>query len=193
MPLPPSVENLLKQSETGQAALKYFNDNKLDLETKTEGAIAYFDPGDGAARKKKMVLNTSKPAAMVAAYFCHEMYHAKMNITGNTGDAKKDTQDDYVEKMVQEEADGTAIGFRCYYELEKKGLATGTAPDRYDFYKRAVEAGQKSAGTADPDAAGFTKGTKMARALINDRFLGPNAIQSYSEYYKRDWVLQNRN
>src|SRR5258708_3843701 len=69
MPLPANVENLLKQCDTGVAALKIFTDNKIDVETTTEGAIAFFDPGT-TARKKKVVLNTSKPAAMCPAYFC---------------------------------------------------------------------------------------------------------------------------
>src|SRR5438445_12028138 len=98
MPIPASVENLLKQCDTGVAALKIFTDNKIEVETTTEGAIAFFDPGT-ATRKKKVVLNTSKPAAMVAAYFCHEMNHARMYVTGTTADAKKDDADTYVEKM----------------------------------------------------------------------------------------------
>jgi hypothetical protein len=199
MPIPANVETLFKKCDTGVAALKIFTDNKLDVETTSEGAIAYFDPGD-AKRKKKVVLNISKPAAVIAAYFCHEMNHANMNITGKTGDAKKDAKDAYVSKMVQEEADGTATGFRCFFELERKGLTTGVnPPDRYDFYKRAFENGKKKKAEADPkatdadlDAAGFAAGARMARALINDRFLGPNQIESYAEYYKRDWAMQNK-
>ena len=194
MPIPANVEALLKKSDTGIAALTYFNANKIDIETTSDGAIAYFDPGD-ATHKKKIVLNVSKPPAIVAAYFCHEMNHYKMNLTGKTADALKDDKDTYVSTMVGEEAAGTAIGFRAYYELESKGETTGVnPPDRYDFYKRAVESGKKEKAEADPDsseadrqAAGFTKGARMARALINDRFLGPNKIESYEEYYKRDW------
>jgi hypothetical protein len=192
MPIPANVENLLKQCDTGVAALKIFTDNKIEVETTNAGAIAFFDPGD-ATHKKKVVLNVAKPASMVAAYFCHEMNHARMNITGKTADANKDDMDTYVEKMVQEEADGTAIGFRCYLELERKGLTAGVAPDRYDFYKRAFENGRKQAAGADGDAAGFAVAAKMARALINDRFLGPNTLQSYAEYYRRDWTIQRKN
>src|SRR5262249_4454520 len=144
-------------------------------------------------------LNTSKPAAMVAAYFCHEMFHARKNADGTTADAMKDDKDAYVEKMVQEEADGTATGFRCYLELEQKGLTSGVAPDRYDFYKRAVESGRKKASEQDKcwveggiEACGFATGARMARALINDRFLGPNSIESYADYYKRDWTMQRK-
>ena len=85
-----------------------------------EGAIAFFDPGTDT-RKKRVVLNTSKPGAVIAAYFCHEMHHARMNISGKTGDALKDDKDAYVEKMVQEEADGTSLGFLCYFQLKGKG------------------------------------------------------------------------
>jgi len=192
MPLPANVENLLKQCDAGVAALKIFTDNKIDVQTTTEGAIAFFDPSGGAG-KLKVVLNTSKPAAIVAAYFCHEMNHAQMYVGKTTADAMKDDVDTYVEKMVQEEADGTAIGFRCYLELERKGLATGVAPDRYDFYKRAFESGRKKATSGvDPDTAGFANGAKMARALINERFLGPNSIESYADYYRRDWHMLRR-
>ena len=199
MPIPANVEALLKQSDTGIAALKIFTDNKIEIETSSEGAIAYFDPGD-ATRKKKVVLNVSKPAAVVAAYFCHEMNHAKVNAAGTSGDAKKDDIETYVSKMVGEEAAGTDIGFRCFLELERKGRTTGVnPPDRYDMYKRAFERGRKlkaekdpAASEADLDAAGYALGKQMSRALINDRFLGPNKIESYAEYYKRDWRMQNR-
>ena len=65
-PIPANVETLLKACRSGVAALKIFTDNKIDVEATSEGAIAYIDPGDGA-RKKKGVLNISKPAAVVAA------------------------------------------------------------------------------------------------------------------------------
>ena len=199
MPIPANVEALLKKCDTGTAALTYLNANKIDIETSNEGAIAYFDPGD-ATHKKKIVLNVSKPAAIVAAYFCHEINHYKMNLTGKSGDALKEDKDAYVAKMVSEEAAGTGLGFRCFYELESKGETTGVkAPDRYDFYKRAVESGKKEKGErdasssdADRQAAGFAKGAQISRALINERFLGPNALQSYEEYYSGDWARQRK-
>ena len=160
MPLPGNVENLLKQCDTGIAALKVFTDNKIEVEETRAGAIAFFDPGDGKGRKMKVVLNTSKPAAMVAAYFCHEMHHALMNVTGKSGDAKTQDQAAYVEQMVQEEAVGTAVGFRCYMELERKGLATGVPPDRYDMYKGSFE---RARARGESDAAALALAARFVR------------------------------
>lgn len=197
MPIPANVETLLKQSDTGVAALAFFNANAIEIETTNAGAIAWFDP---SGAKKKIVLNTSKPAAVVAAYFCHEINHARMFVNGTTADPKKETKDDYVKKMVKEEADGTTLGFRSFLELERKGLTTGVnPPDRYDMYKRAFENGRKAKKEKDPnateaemDAMGFSYGARMVKYCIDERFLGPNSIESYSEYYARDWAQQNR-
>lgn len=199
MPIPANVETLLKQSVTGIAALKIYTDNKIEVETASDGPIAYFDPGN-ATRKKKVVLNISKPAAVVAAYFCHEMNHVMMQATGKTADALKEDADAYVKKMVQEEIDGTDLGFRSFFELERKGLTTGiNPPDRYTYYKNAFETGRNNKATADPaatpaelDAAGFANAKRISAPLINERYIGPDQYRSYAEYYRKDWSDQRK-
>ena len=197
MPLPTNVETLLRQCDTGIAALKIFTGNSIEVETAREGAIAYFVPD---AAHPKVVVNVSRPPAVVAAYFCHEMNHAKMFVNHWTADANCELPESYVKKMVAEEVRGTEIGFRCFLELERKSLTTGVAgPDRYDMYKRAFEHGSKTNAAQNPsaspdqnDEAGFANGARMVAAIVDQRFLGPNQMMSYSEYYASDYARQMR-
>jgi len=167
----------------------------ISLSFATTGAIASYDPNTSTC-----FLNSSKSLAIVVAYFVHEMNHANQHKSGKTANAKELDQDTFVSKMVKEEVDGTYFGFRAFLELEQNSLTKGSAaPDRYDFFKSAYKRGRELAAQADKSLdekqlheRGLVLAYRQTQNLIGERFLGPNQLQSYGEYYKGAWVKESK-
>lgn len=190
-----AVDDLLNATPTGAAALRVVDANKIAVQIASEGPPAFFV--DNARTKTKyIVVNTSLPPQEVAFYFCHEAHHARQNLSGASGDAKAQDRAAFIETMVNEEAVGSAIGYEFLEELRRAGRAiTKPEPFRYDMYSSFVARKRKEL-TADHadwsaekiDAAVTAFGRRYVRAMVNDGFLRPNALDLYSDYYAREWA-----
>lgn len=193
----PKVEALLRQSGRGNEALQIKDTYTVPVDLSTSGAPAYFLPDTGHC-----VINVTLPGPEVAAYFVHEMYHAKQFKEGKSPAAGGQDEQAWVKTMVDEEIVGTIKGFEAKLEMEKNGSAPkNDTPPMMTRYRGAYEYARGEAlkaGKTEDEAhqAGLKNGYRMTTALIRPSDgswpeLAPNQFESYTMYYKREWRQKN--
>jgi hypothetical protein len=187
------VKQLAKKIEMGRWAVSILEVYAVQVAFQTTGAIASFLPDTNTCN-----LNSSKPLPVVVSYFVHEMNHASAFHRNDTGDAKTMEKDQFVSKMVYEESYGTYLGFRAFLELELAGLTGGAAPpDRYNFFRSSYDYGKDLAAKnrKSPDEqhqSGLAFAWRSTQGMIQERFLGPNSMMSYAEYYSVAWSRERK-
>lgn len=189
--LPQPVVALLQQTSEGQWALNNLKTYNVTLILSNAGRPAFYD-----ANGNTCTVNVALPAAVVASYFVHEMFHAQQEKTGKSGDSKKMDKPTFVGTMVNEEIAGTVKGYQAYFELEQKGQVPQNAPrpPRYESFKSAYNTGRERARKANPTAseadlhqAGLKNAEAAIRWYVNEGGLGPFQGLTYAQYYGAEW------
>jgi hypothetical protein len=186
------AKKLLKETPEGAAIVKFLEDTKMPVEYDSSDGY-YYHP-----TLKKIVLDANT-AELMALKLAHEANHAMAAAAGKTPDINKETRDDYVRKMLEEEVVGTVGPIELKLALAKKGKTiTATFPLEGEYvaaYNKAVEDIKKSnpsATDADLEAAGrkagyeavkkgFETGKVVASVKVGGRSL------TYPEYYGKSW------
>lgn len=194
------LEVLLGVNKLGKDAVALVKKHKTPLTFIKQGHPARYYPD-----VPKVEMNETRDKPVICAYFVHEMNHVKHDKDGTTGDSSKQSRDDFVNMMVNEEIEGTRMQYEFYLDISKRGLvpASVVAPDCYNFYEGAYKHGRKLVTDANPNApeedihkGGLRNGAVMTRFLIDaknpsDRRLAgggtPPVTISYRELYGREW------
>lgn len=195
--LPQAVVDLLKATDYGVWALGILSQYAPTLRLTATGAPASYNP-----QTSLVLVNTSLQPAVVASYLTHEMYHVQRDKTGASGNPKTMAKQQYVDTMVSEEIKGTVYGYHVFFELDQNGKVPPSCPrpDHYYDFKSAYLHARESKIKDDP-SANYTQirdyalgiGEKVMRFwIVQQRDPGANALESYPEYYARDWERMNR-
>ena len=175
----------------------------MDIQGRFGIALAWVTSGaasfDGA---KTCSISTSLPAGVAAGYFVHEMYHVEQKLTGKSADAdatsvQARTADDatrarlkkeYVDRMVNEEIDGTARGYEA-----RIGYPGAMMPGE-DKYRSAYNYWKKEGKDDDyAKAMGRRRVALMLRPTDGSwPDLAPSQFESYAMYYGRIWDQANK-
>lgn len=181
------IKNLLADSPTGAAAVKYLEDKKIKVEF-ANGGGSYWDGN-------KVVIDRSRPMERNALSLVHEINHAKASIDGPKADIVKDTRADYVKKMLDEEVRGTVDSIKAKNELVAKGKSiSATYPLEKDYnaaYKKAVDDAKKlnpKATEAELKKIGEKAGYDRVLKGFNDGEVTTSTTGvKYPDYYGQAW------
>lgn len=190
-----SILPLLNRTPWGRDALDVMVANKVRTVWASDGPPANF-----AQTLNRVRLNKTLRADVLSAYFVHEMYHASQFHAGKSpGPELHDDMGRWVKILVDEEIEGTAIGYLHKLQLERtEPRATADDnPAHMTYFRGAFDAGYKEAigqgkSIEDARADGRARGRKMAEYLIRpsggDRHrLGVGDWLSYTDYYEHEW------
>ena len=109
---------------------------------------------------------------------------------------KKTEKEPFIKAMVNEEIQGTVLGYQAYLELERKGQVPSNAPlpPHCDSYKSAYQEGREQTRKANPTAAeadlekgGLKNAASAIRWWVLEGGLGPVEGLTYSQHYAEEW------
>jgi hypothetical protein len=174
-----TIETLLKQSALGTIALDRKTEYSVGVEYQA-GTGSFYDSG-----ANKMTLDTTETAEESALTFVHEINHAHWHHKGLGADVQTMTREAYVQKMLDEEVEGTVLSIEAKGEIVAAGATiTATFPLESEYrtaYDAAKAAGQ---GTEDCRKAGLER---VMLGFKNGEVVTSNNGQSYPDYYGDYW------
>ncbi|MGH7806258.1 MAG: DUF6782 family putative metallopeptidase, partial [Candidatus Binatia bacterium] len=179
------AKDLLKSTPKGKEILDFLADKGVAIELKG---------GDGSVYDKKnnkIIVNDAKSADAMALTIAHEANHTKFDKEGRSADIDKDSRDDYVNKMIEEEAVGTVASIEMKKDLQAAGKTiTASYPLEREFNaasKKAIDDLKKAnpkATAAELDAAGKQAGLDAVRSgFKTGKVLTSNTKETYPDYY----------
>jgi hypothetical protein len=186
------IKELLKDSPTGAAALKYMEDNKIPLEFASGGGSVW--------NGSKIVIDRNHSVQRAAFALVHEMNHAKATLEKTSPDVNKETRADYVSKSLKEEVAGVIKAIETKRELVAAGK-TITAPYPMDAeYNAAYDKAVRDYKASNPGASaeklkevGAKAGeARVALGFKNNEVSTGNTHESYADYYGKQWDRAHR-
>ncbi len=184
------IKKVLNTLPTGKEALKIMEDYKVGVKF-AEGVGSYYEESSNA-----MVIDSKESSADAALTFVHEMNHAKYHHTGISADAKTLTREKYVEKMVEEEAEGTVKSIEGEIELEGAKAAAAKASFPLDKqYREAYKAAADAAKAKNPKISevelkklGREAGKKrVIKGFMDGEVVTSTTKEPYKDYYGKYW------
>jgi hypothetical protein len=151
----------------------------------------FFDPDSNT-----MFLNSDHDAARSALDFIHELYHAKTHNEKTTPDVQSLSRQDYVNKMLEEEAEGTVRSIEGKMQLEgTKTKVRGAVFPLESEYRTAFKAAADKAKVDDPkivqdelNRIGRDAGKKrVLDGFKNGEVVVSGSTQPYPDYYGKEW------
>ncbi|WP_433327540.1 hypothetical protein [Spirillospora sp. CA-294931] len=189
------TEAVLNETQLGRDALKWVRDN---------GVNVVYRPGGGSyfsADENTFYVDTNQSPEERANTFVHEVNHAQSPDEPDADDLEKD---DYVNKSVEEETEGTVEAIQNNQQLQAKrgsGVPDTLLQQEYeDAYDKAVK--DENAARAKnnlpplgPDGERRV-GEKAGRDRVRDAFNNGEIVTStngkpYREYYGDAWEDAN--
>jgi type VI secretion system secreted protein VgrG len=183
-----ALRSVLAQTPSGRHALEVYDRYGVTSSFVPGGGGTYnggtnnvnLDPGDGDYNGPR---------------FVHEMNHAQAKNENKTADINKQSRADYVNTMLNEEAQGDVQAIQAQDELAAAGHPVSTPRPDYrayhDGYDRGVAAARAANPSATPeelDAAGRQAGAQAVHdEFTSGRLTTSNTGQSYPDYYGSAW------
>lgn len=190
------TKKILNSSATGIEALEIQKKYKVEFAFGAAGTGSYFDPSSNTMR-----MDSGHPPERAALTFVHEMNHAEAHHLGLQADPTKETRDDYIKKMVTEEAEGVVKSIEAKTELKGKAdfSKIGGYPPLEGEYKKAHDDAIKAAKAADPkkseaelSAIGRAAGRKrVIKGFMDGEITTSTTKETYPDYYGKAWDKRN--
>ncbi|HEY9609168.1 eCIS core domain-containing protein [Allocoleopsis sp.] len=196
------MKTILDASATGKEALKLMEDHKVAVKFKPGGG-SYFDSSSNS-----MVIDSHETAANSALTFVHEMNHARYHHEGLSADVTSLSREDYVKKMVEEEAEGTVKSIEAKIELEgtKIDVSKASFPLEKEYrkaYKASIDAAKAKLpkrgliGTMIDEAklliaARIAGKERVIKGFMDGEVVTSNTKEAYSKYYGKYWDKVNK-
>jgi hypothetical protein len=119
------IRNILKQSPTGQHALKVMDDNNIKpkFEAGNNGEFRMADAAHGQPSNEVSLGPASKDDLQSALTLVHEMNHAEADLGGTAANAATQTRPDYINTNLAEDAHGERLAEQTLNELKGAGGA----------------------------------------------------------------------
>ncbi len=183
------MRDLLADSPTGVAALKFLDDKSIKVEFASGGG-SYWD-----ADANKMVIDRTASMEDNALTLVHEINHARASHSGSTADAKTHTREGFIDKMLNEEVQGAVDAIKAKNELVAAGKTiTARRPQEEAYnaaYAKCVKDMKKATPTAT-DAELHAAGEKAGALRVKQGFkdgdvVTSTTIENYPQFYSRSW------
>jgi hypothetical protein len=159
------IKDLLKDSATGAAAVKYLEDKAVKVDFVTGGG-SYWDG-------TRIVIDRGHSTERAALTLVHEVNHTEATLEGTGANIDTDTRADYVSKMLKEEVGGTVESIQAKNELVAAGKSiSATFPLEAEYNKAYKE----KAGS-EAVMKGFNDG----------KVVTSNTSEKYPDYYGKAW------
>jgi len=195
---PPQVtalRNRLNNTPTGREAMHIYDRNNVTPVIGAPGGGTFFTPPDGRGGGNTVTLDPTSPIS--ASDFAHEMVHADEWGSGRAPDINTMSRNDYVNRKLDTEAHGEAVGERAHQELAAAGdPEPGTRnPFTGPVYDNAAATGEAAHRAANPNASRVDieeAGRRAGEQAVRNSFQSGNVItsnngQSYPQYYGDAW------
>ncbi|MEQ8755500.1 MAG: DUF4157 domain-containing protein [Coleofasciculus sp. G1-WW12-02] len=188
------IKKVLDTIPTGKEALKLM-DNYAAGVNFAAGGGSYYDSASNS-----MVIDSNEPPAKAALTFVHEMNHAKYHHQKLSADVSSLSREEYVKKMVEEEAEGTVKSIEAKIELEGTDIDVSKASFPLETeYREAFKAAVDSEKTKNIDVGeeklktvGREAGKKrVTQGFMNGEVVTSNTGESYPDYYGKYWDKVN--
>ncbi|MCX7640412.1 MAG: type VI secretion system tip protein VgrG [Pyrinomonadaceae bacterium] len=188
------IRNTLQHSERGRHALEVYD---------RYGVIPSFNPGKGSffnGSTNTVNLDPSQNTITSALTFVHEMNHAEEYHERRTGDVHKQSKQDYINEMLQEEVDGTVASIEAKIELKQNGVDVSNAHFPLENeYLQAYQDAVNSAINNNPnlseselDAIGRAAGRdRVMKGFQDGEVVTSTNGQKYPDYYGSYWDQVN--
>jgi hypothetical protein len=185
------ISQALQSTPEGQHALALDQQFGVKLHIGQPGA------GSGYQRKTNTVtLEPGRSAEQIQKSYIHEMTHARYHHEGRTADLGTLPLDEYVEKMLEEEAEAEGNAIRHHLRMNREEPPTHLEKE----YVHAYEQGVAHLKNRDPHATPLLlheAGQKQARARLVEAFKSGEVLtsttqESYQQYYEKLWHKQIR-
>jgi hypothetical protein len=181
------VKSALKGSPTGEAAVKYLQDNKIPVKF-ANGGGSYWDG-------KNIVLDRTENTQEAALTLVHEINHAKADKTGTAADITKQTRADYVSTQLKEEVAGTVKSIQAKNELVASGKSVSATFPLESQYNTAYKKAETDFKSKNPKATATLIKTAAEKAGYNAVMKGfkdgsvvtSNTKVKYPDYYGNAW------
>ena len=174
-----TIERLLNQSTTGQAALRYKREHNVGV-TYASGTGSFYNSGSNS-----MTLDTTESAESSALTFVHEMNHARYAGEGRSADIQRLSRAAYVDGMLNEEVQGCVLAIEAKWEIVAAGTPVTDSPPLEQVYKRAFDRAIAAQRTqAQAKEAGRTA---LKNAFTSGTVTTSNTHESYPVYYGNAW------
>jgi len=197
------IKKILDTIPTGKEALKLMEDYKVAVNFKAGGGSYY------NSSSNSMVIDSNEAAIDSALTFVHEMNHAKYDHQKISADVKSLSRNEYVKKMVEEEAEGTVKSIEAKIELEgtKIDVSKASFPleQKYrEVYKAAADAARAKLpkhrgliGTMIDEERLKEVGRKagnerVIKGFMDEEVVTSNTKESYPNYYGKFWDKVNK-
>jgi Domain of unknown function (DUF4157) len=190
------VQKILEKTATGREALEL--KKKLKVTVKMSfGGIGYF-PGP----TNTIVLDMTETPVFLALAFVHEINHARLAHASKPSSerAKNMSKDDFVQSMLQEEAESDVKTYDAKYELQGTDVdLTGALPNPKDkleeMYRTTIIDSAIKAQVADPKVTGAKMkeiSQAAGKAAVIGRYQKGSEGEGHKKHYERQWEEANK-
>lgn len=184
------IKTILNSIPNGKEALKIMEDYKVTVRFEAGQGLEY-DPNSNS-----VLLNSYNAPTSLALTLVHEMNHARYHHQGIAANAKSLAKSKYIEKRVEEEAEGVVKSIEAKIELEGTKIDTSQISRPVEKeYREAYQVAINSAKAKNPKAAerdlqklGREGGKKrVIEELMSGRVSAGITGVSYPDFYGRIW------
>jgi hypothetical protein len=190
------IKKILETIPTGQEALKLREKYKVKVELSAPGGGSVYDSSSNT-----MFIDPNHSNQRAALAFVHEMNHARYHHEGLSADVKSLSREEYVKKMVEEEAEGVIKSIEAKIELEGTTIdVSGTSYPLETEYRQAYKAAVDAAKLKDPTTSeedlkriGREAGKKrVTKGFMDGEVRTSNTKETYPDYYGKYWDKVNK-
>ncbi|WP_458094506.1 type VI secretion system Vgr family protein [Roseomonas sp. WA12] len=190
-----ALRNRLNQTTSGRNAMNVYDRNNVIPVVGVPGGGTFYTPPYSNGLGNTVTLDPT--SSVPASDFVHEMNHADAPNSGLTPDINTVSRQDYINRMLAEEAHGEVLGQEAHNELAAIGDPEAGSRNVFTgpVYDAASQAGQASYRAAHPDAtesdvveAGRAAGEQaMLNSFQSGNVPTSNSGQPYPAYYGFEW------
>jgi hypothetical protein len=181
-----AIKDYLRQSALGREAVAYFEEQNLQIDLKSLKGCAW----DGTF----VIIDRNYSVPKAALSFVHEVYHARADKGGTTGDRHVQSRDEYLHTMFDEEVHATIAAIKVRLELNEAGARVELAPRESEYFKGRRDAKKKllaaspGASAEEQEAAAEQGGYDALMALyVSGQAKGSRDGRPYTEIYGDAW------
>jgi hypothetical protein len=189
------IKKILEAIPTGKEAIAVLDKHKVKITFDAAGGADY-DPSTNS-----ITVDSNRTNARIALSLVHELNHARYEKEGLTADVTKLSREEYVKRLVEEEAEGVVKSIEAKIELEgtKIDLTGASYPLEAEYrkaYKKAVDAAKAKdpkAAEADLKKLGRAAGkARVTKGFMDGEVVGSKSRQSYPDKYGKHWDDVNK-
>jgi hypothetical protein len=190
-----AIKQIMAASQTGREALATLGEHQVKIGFDATGGSVY-DPNTNS-----ILIDSNESDARAALALVHELHHARYEKEGRAANVMTLSREEYINKGVEEEAEGTVKSIEAKIELE--GTTIDVSQTAYPFeaeyraaYQHAVDAARlQDPAAAEDDLKQIGRAAGLARVVqgyMDGEFTGSRSGKTYPELLGEHWDEQHQ-